>query len=123
MVAWLGITPKDSESTNYKLYGGELPSVPFEYGHLPSFLADAGYALHGFDKLNPLTFSEITAWSQAMDMRLSKFEFTALRAMSAAYVSVANNRDSECPINSEVVRSAINQTNASSWAALGKPSG
>ena len=123
MVAWLGITPKDSEITNYKLYGGELPSVRFEYGHMPSFLAEAGYALHGFDKLIPLTYSEITAWSQAMKINLSEFEFTALRAMSMAYVSVANNRESECPINSDVVRDSVNQVNASSWAALGTPSG
>lgn len=123
MLAWLALTPKNSENTNEQLYGRDLPSVPFEYGHLPQFLLEIGIAGRGFGELAPLTFTEIRAWEAAMQFNLSRFEFTAIRSMSAAYVGIANNREAECPIDSEHVRASINEANAAAWRSLGTSNG
>jgi len=119
MQAWLSITPKDSERTNEQIYGGELPDVPFEYGHITQFITDIGTAMHGFDGLVPLTFTEIKAWSDSMKINLTEFESSALRNMSVSYVSVFNNPKSECPIESGTIKDNINQVNASTWASFG----
>ena len=123
MQAWLLITPKDSEQTNEQLYGGELPDIPFEYGHLPVFLSEIGTVFQGSDSLAPLTFTEIRAWGKQMKVNLTSFETSAIHKMSRTFASIANNRESECPTGSQTVRNNINQTNASAWGSLGKRSG
>ena len=123
MKAWLSITPKGSEQTNGQRYNGELPDVPFEYGHIPVFLNEIGTVGRGFEGLVPLTFTEIKAWGDAMRINLTSFEFSAIHSMSIEYASIANNRESECPVNSQETRNKINEVNASAWSSLGKRSG
>jgi len=117
------VTPnKDSERTNEQIYGGDLPEVPFEYGHLPQFLTDIGTVAHGYEgRLVPLTFTEIKAWADLMKINLSVIESSALHKMSASFVEVANNPKSPCPVESDEMRQKINTKNANTWMAIGKP--
>ena len=122
MQAWLAITPKESEQTNQQAYGGELPDIPYELGHIPEMLQEIGCAGSGFERLVPLTFTEIKSWGELMQMNLTIFEADAIHRMSVAYVSIANNTESECPIKSDDVLAKKNTVNASAWSSLGKRS-
>lgn len=103
MQAWVGLTPKDRNATNGERYGVDLPDVSDEYGHLTAWLHEIGTCGIGFNGLIPLTFIEIEAWSRMVDIKLSSFEATTLRNMSAAYSVIASNPDAKCPIDSDLV--------------------
>lgn len=119
MQAWLTITPEGSEITNEERYGGDLPAVTFEYGHIARFFTEIGVAGQGFGNLVPLSWENIRAWGELMDINLTPFESSLIHRMSIEYVSIANNRESDCPIASDEVRKNINSVNASAWSSLG----
>jgi len=123
MLAWLSVSPdKESELTNAEMYGGNLPELPFEIGHLPVMFLEVGAGEHGDEGLKRLTFREIQSWSSMTGTELTRMEVIALREMSSAYVSIANQKDPDCPIQSDEVMSNKNTANAASWAAYGKKS-
>lgn len=121
MQAWLDLIPSKDAARNGDKYDAPLPEIPDEYSYLVAWLHDAGTVVRGFDTLNPLPFTEIEAWARLMRFRLSAFEAKAIRLMSLAFATIANDPKSECPdVDNDEIQQSINQTGIDSWIALAK---
>ena len=123
MQAWLGLTPDEAASlTNWDLYPDTtLPYISDRYSHLPEYLEYVGVCGVGYSGLVPITFAEINAWAYGQGLDLDWFESTCLQAMSASYAAIANNKDTECPIEDDQIQEEQNKANISSWIALSRP--
>lgn len=115
MQAWHRLTPDKKSADNGTRYGESFPSIPDEYEYLPEFLREAGTAGSGINGLTRITHVELEAWARMMNYTLTRFEVTALRAMSAAYCSIANDPDSDCPVDNQEIRERIDDANAATW--------
>lgn len=120
MQAWLNLTPENSSTTNGDRYGNALPDIQDEYCYLPEFLHQIGTAGHGFDRLVPLTFAEIEAWSRMTGAELNRFEAETIRMLSITYCSIANDRNSECPVQDGEVHEIVQEANIATWMAAGR---
>ncbi len=118
MQAWLGLTPDSSKVKNGDQYGGELPPINDNYGHIAEYFAELGKIQTSFNGLVPLPFTEIQAWSNSMNIRLKPVEVDIIRAMSEHYCYIGNDKDAECPIQTDEQRQTINTANIASWLAV-----
>ena len=120
MQAWLELIPEKDASRNGDRHNVDLPEIQGDYAYLVEWLHAIGTVSRGFESLNPLPFAEIEAWSRLKRIELSEFEAMAIRSMSAAFVTIANNPKSDCPSaeDDEEVLQSINEQRLSGWFAL-----
>lgn len=84
-----------------------------------SFLYELGLVSGSGFGTQPLSFTEIKAWSELTDMRITPFEVSALRRLSQDACSVLNAKDNNCPVSvhNDEVNHAVSQANFAALAA------
>ena len=94
-LGWLDTHPKDgkgeklphSRREQIKLDGGKLPDPPVTLHHLLTALLELGVCAPTGMGVTAIAASEMLAWQQGAGVKLSPWEFSAIRAASRAYVA------------------------------------
>lgn len=89
--------PPKTRGERVKATGGEplMPDVTEEAEYLLGYMHDLGWFSSGAMGRSPLSCQEIACWSQGTETPLAPWEFSALRAMSKAYL--VQLHESEAP--------------------------
>lgn len=120
MRAWQLIKPtKDSTSTHGEIYSAiELPELPDEWTHIPSWFTALGECVHNGAMYQPVPFTEIESWSRQTGLELTHFEAQLLRTLSVVFSAMLNRSEKQEPCPVELPEDGMLQSEADMMAAV-----